>query len=401
MNNKKNDKTSGKKTKDAPKKRGGAVVIAVILALACVVGLFAYPTTRGIIFSLIKKTAFMERVRNNLLAGEPSARSSEDGTAKFKSNLAQKFEEMEMRETDYSFQDFPKNNTTEVTASVPRGRPMEWIIWNIADAAKSTPFSVEDCVCASETNCTATFKGAAAAHPRILLKIQQSGRYISNTAKMAILIENFGFEANQATVEYLSFPEPLTVALIPDRKLAQWTAQIADEYHKEIVLLLPMEPLPPQYDKYKQSMVMIHWSEEQIRNQISQAAAAIPNFSGICNFHGARVMEDSRAMKIILSEAHKRKAYFVCTDVSKKSVAPQIANEMKVPNVPVQGAIDASHTAEQVRERLRRYSMAAEKTGKILIKAQPSPAFIKVLKEEAEPLRKNGIRLVYVSELAK
>jgi len=106
-------------------------------------------------------------------------------------------------------------------------------------------------------------------------------------------------------------------------------------------------------------------------------------------------------MKIILSEAHKRKVYFVYTDVSKKSVAPKLLSEMKIPNMQVQGTIDASHTAEQARERLRKYAIAAEKTGKILIKAQPSPAFIKTLKEEVEPLRKNGIRLVYVSELVK
>ena len=400
MATKKNDKTGNKNGGNPPKKSGGAAVFILITALICAAALLLYPASRGVIFGFIGKTAFMERVMDNLLMTAETARP-EDGAAKIQSNLVGKFEEMEMRETDYSIQYFPKDNTIEIKASVPRGRPMEWVIWNIADAAKSTPFSMDDCACASDANCTATFKSTVAAHPRISLKIQQSGRYFSTTAKMAILIENFGFEANQATVEYLSFPEPLTVALIPDRKLAAWTAQIADEYHKEIVLLLPMEQLPPQYDKYKQSMVMIHWSDEQIRGLISQAAAAVPNFSGICNFHGARVMEDSRAMKIILSEAHKRKVYFVYTDVSKKSVAPKLLSEMKIPNMQVQGTIDASHTAEQARERLRKYAIAAEKTGKILIKAQPSPAFIKTLKEEVEPLRKNGIRLVYVSELVK
>jgi polysaccharide deacetylase 2 family uncharacterized protein YibQ len=260
---------------------------------------------------------------------------------------------------------------------------------------------VEDCVCASETNCTITFRSSNAKQPKAVVKIQQSNRYMSNTAKIAILIENFGFEADATTAEYLSFPEPLTVALLPAGKLAAWTAQIADEYKKEIVLLLPMEPLPAQYDKYKGSMVMIHHSAENIHGIMAQAATAIPKFSGVCNFYGSKVMEDSRAMGIILSEVSKRKAFFIYTDVSKKSVAPQLTKSMKIPSAPIQGSIDAAATAEQAKEKLRRYSVTAEKTGKVLIKAQPSTAFIKALKEETDAFKRNGIKLVYVSELVK
>jgi polysaccharide deacetylase 2 family uncharacterized protein YibQ len=326
---------------------------------------------------------------------------SADGAMKLQNNLVKVFEELEMRETEYSIQYFPKDSSIEIKAQVPRGRPMERVIWELSGAAQPTPFSAEDCVCANEANCTVTFKSSSAKHPKVILHVRQAGRYFSNTAKMAILIEDFGFEADQSTAEYLSFPEPLTVALVPAQKLAQWTARIADEYKKEIVLLLPMEAMPPQFDKYKKSMVMLHHNEAEIRGLIAQAAAAVPNFSGVCNFYGSRVMEDSRAMEIILSEVNRRKGYFVYTNISRKPAAPQLAKSMKVPSYPVQRSIDANLTAEQVRERMTQYSMEAQKTGKILIKAQPSPTFIKVLKEETETLRNNGIRLVYVSELIK
>jgi polysaccharide deacetylase 2 family uncharacterized protein YibQ len=382
------------------------MTLLITLALFAAAALLLHRPTRD------KAAAVADKARHiiSILKESPDQAPGTSGTAmgagisdaamKLQNALFAKFTELELRDSDYSIQYFPRDSAIEIKAAVPRGRPMEWVVWNLTSAPPA-PYRVEDCVCASEANCTVTFKSSNARQPKAVLKIQQSNRYMSNAAKMAVLIENFGFEANASTAEYLAFPEPLTVALLPAGKLAAWTAQIADEYKKEVALLLPMEPLPPQYDKYRESMVMIHYSDEAIRGIIAHAAAAIPNFSGVCNFHGAKTMEDSRAMGIILSEISKRKVYFVYTDISKKSVAPQLAKSMKVQSAPIQGTIDASMTVEQARERLRRYSIAAEKTGRALIKAQPSPAFIKALKEETAALKRNGIKLVYVSELVK
>ena len=400
------DKKSRKKDDGAaPRRKLPWTLILLIAVAAAAVWLAVHPASRGKIAGALdtaKSVASAVKNGGQLPDGAGADGMNSDATLKLQNNLVAKFTELELRDSDYEIRYVPKDSAIEVKAAVPRGRPMEWIIWQFSNAAANTPFRVDDCVCATETNCAVTFKSANAKHPKVSLKIQRSNRYSSNTAQMAILIENFGFEANHTTIEYLSFPEPLTVSLVPARKLAAWTAQIADEHKKEIVLLLPMEPLPQQFDsKYKESMIMLHHNEENIRGIFAQAAAAIPNFSGVCNFYGNRVMEDSRAMEIILTETNRRKAYFVYTNVSPKSVAPELTKKLKVPNAPIQGTIDETHTPEQVRERLRRYSMAAEKTGKILIKAQPSPAFIKVLKEEIDPLRRNGIRLVYVSELVK
>ncbi|MDR0305876.1 MAG: divergent polysaccharide deacetylase family protein [Chitinispirillales bacterium] len=396
---------SGKKKnippKSPPKKKFSIWTLLIITVIFGAAGLFIYPAARGIALSLFTNINHGLTASKNQPQRPSSKPITADGAAKLQNNLSKKFAGLEMRESDYSTQFYHQDSVLEIKAALPRGRPMEWLIWNLASAASSTPYSVEDGVCATENNCAVTFRSADPKYPKVNLKLQRSGRYFSNTAKMAILIENFGFEATQTAVEYLSFPEPLTMSLVPAQKLAPWTAKIADEYKKEIVMLLPMEPLPAQFGKYKQSTIMIHYTEENIRGLISQAAAAIPNFSGISNFYGNRALEDSRVMEIVLSEVNRRKAYFVYTESNRKSVAPSIAQKLKVPGGPIQGSIEASDSPEQIREKLRRYSVVAEKTGKILIKAPPSPAFIQALKGELETLRHNGIRLVYVSELVR
>jgi polysaccharide deacetylase 2 family uncharacterized protein YibQ len=333
----------------------------------------------------------------------PAVRGGGDAL-RLQNNLAAKFTELELRESDYEIRHFPDKDSIAIRAAIPRGRPIEWIVWELTSAARGTQFEVEDGVCAQSArmNCTITFRSKNTRHPAIVLNVTQSNRYFSNTGRMAILVEDFGFEANQTTIEYLSFPDPLTISLVPARKLTAWTAQIANEYKKEIVLSLPMEPLPPQLaGQYRQSTITIHASEERIRGIIAQAAADVPNFSGIANFHGTRAMEDSRVMRIVLSEALRRRAYFVYvySDPLRRSVVPQLVREMGVPSQPVQITIGADHTAEQARDILRRGAIAAEHSGRVLIKTAPTTAFITALKEEREALGRNGIRLVYVSEL--
>jgi len=327
---------------------------------------------------------------------------SAESAGRLQANLIKKFAELEMGESDYSLKFVTQDSTLEISASLPRGRPIEWLMWELAVCANGTPFSVEDGVCASANNCVLTFRSADPKFPKVNLKMQRSSRYFSSTARMAIIIEDFGFEPTQTITEFLSFPHPLTVSLVAAQKRAPWTAQIANEYKKEVILLLPMEPLPPpEFAKHKQAMVMVHHSEDKIRSSISQAANSIPELSGISNFHGRRVMEDSRAMDIILSEVSRRKGYFVYTETSRNSLAHSISLKHKVPSAPIQGSIEASDSPERIREKLRRFSIAAEKTGRIIIKAPPNAAFIAVLKEELQTMSENGIRLVYVSELVK
>ena len=397
------ENASGKNGANKPRKTGGALLVLFLILVSAVVTLyFVSPAARGQAHSLFTASkalaaSVLDGVRRVRADGRPA--SGGDATLKMLNNLAAKFTALEMRSSDYSIQHFPKDSAIEVRATVPRGRPVEWIVWKLAAAADETPYVVDDGVCPAPARCVVTFRSANARHPKITMHLQQAGRYLTNTAMMAILVENFGFEADQTTIEYLSFPEPLTVSLAPTQRLAAWTAQIADEYKKEVVLLLPMEPLPQQFGSYRPLMITIHQSEDAIRNIIAQAAAAVPNFSGVSNFHGSRVMEDSRVMGIILSEVNRRKAYFVYTDNSRKSVVPQLVRENRVPSHPIQGTIDAEHTAEQARERLRGFAVRAERTGRMLVRVQPSQAFIQVLKEETDALRRNGIRLVYVSEL--
>jgi len=392
MNGKKTIKTSLKNSKNLTFL---LVTVFVVIAVGAVFTYMFYYKTPSALLS-----AGSNQEKEQKRASSRTQAQSAERAGKLQLNLIKKFAELEMSEADYSVNSL--DSILEISVSLPRGLPIEWLMWELAACANGTPFNVEDGVCASANNCAIEFRSADPKYPVVSLKIRRSGRHFSNATRMAVIIEDFGFEATQTITEFLSFPHPLTVSLIGAQKRAPWTAQIANEYKKEVILLLPMEPLPPgELAKHRQTMVMVHHQEERIRNSISLAASSIPELSGVSNFHGNRVMDDSRAMDIILSEVSRCKGYFVYTETSRGSVIPALSAKHKVPSAAIQGSIETSDSPERIREKLRRFSMAAEKTGRIIIKAPPTDAFIAVLKEELETMRQNGIRLVYVSELVK
>jgi len=409
----KNKKNKLPKT-DKPKKKLVWPLILILAALATA-AILLHPTARGKAAAAITNIRTMAASISQNRPERGKIKGMEhgaDAVLKFQDKLANKLTALELREADYSFEYFPKDNAVICHAAVPRGYPMEWIVWELTAAAAGTPFKTGDCACSPDTRgednrwCEITFKSDDEQHPKVVLRIRRSTRYISTTAKMAILIENFAFDTTKAALEYLAFPEPLTLSIIPSHNRAAQTAQFAEDYNKEVVLAIPMEPLPAQFSSYRSSMVMITHDRDQIRNILAKAEAAIPNFSGIINFHGngdRGVLEDSQAMGIFLGELkrHRRHPYFVYTDDQKRSVAPRLMKAEKVPGMQIQRTINANLNTEQVRTRLSNAAAAAQQTGSILIKAQPSQAFIKVLKEDADMLKQNGIRLVYVSELVK
>ena len=310
------------------------------------------------------------------------------------------YKELEIPETHRKKQLFLEDSTLELRLSVPRGKPMEWVVWFISSSLKEIGYTLDDCYFVSEQRgCKINLSPQKAPLPSLRIQVNRSNEFFKETAKMAILVEDFGFEADETTVGFLSFPEPLTVSLVSTQKMSLWTAQIANEYRKEIVILLPMEPLPTSYNKYASSMLMVHYPEEKIRSMLAKMMESVPYFAGFSNLHGDRVLEDTRVMKIFFSEIQKRHSYFLMTPGQRRSVAETLARKMEIPFEQIHFSINTNLGASAIQDTLLHCAFIAQKTGRMLIKGKASPSFILALNRAIPQFRQNGIQLVYASEI--
>lgn len=314
--------------------------------------------------------------------------------------LSKCFEYLEVPKSQISRVFFPEDSLIEIKILVPKGKPVEWIIWYISSTLNSTGLRLSDSQYESEKKgAVAYFTPVQDNVPKLKIKIQRSSAFFSQTAKMAILVEDFGFEPTESSVGFLSFPEPLSVSMVSSRKLSTWTAQIANEYKKEILIMLPMEPIPKTFSRYDKTQIKLHYPEEKIKSIIKEATDALPSFAGFCNFYGSRVMQDSRVMQIVFEEVKKHHGYFVITAEDKKSVAVQLARKIKIPYEKIDYTINTDISAATIEDTLRFYAILAQNTGKVIIRGRASSSFITALQNTLPQLKQNGIRLVYISEI--
>ncbi len=344
---------------------------------------------------------FITYIASKLQLPLPRQRAVAKSSRKIENIILTRLEKLETPESEVEIDHLLEDSSIVIKARIPRGKPIEWVVLQLCAPVGQAGYRVADCTCSSQSvRCTIVLRSEKKDHPTVKITLSRARRYFSSSAKMAIVVEDFGFKATGTTVDFLSFPEPLTVSLVSTKKMSTWTAQIANEYKKEIVILLPMEPLSRSYRQYSDKAIMIHYPQDKIRSILHSAAESIPNYAGYANLCGTRVIEDTPVMRAILGELKKGHGYFLIDQVSRKSVAAKIARELDVPYRSIDIVLDSTASSgNAVTDTLRHAAMIAQKTGSVVVQGRATAEFVAALTTVLPYLQENGIKLVYLSEV--
>ncbi|MFW6254253.1 MAG: divergent polysaccharide deacetylase family protein [Chitinivibrionales bacterium] len=321
-------------------------------------------------------------------------------TTKLEEQLIDKLHELEVKKEDIRTHIFLEDTLREIEVQIPRGKPMEWIIWNLSQAVHDTRYQIEDCLYQKRGDFyVLRFNSRNPRNFDVLLSIHMADRYYSNTAQVAIVIQDFNFQANETTTRLLAFPHPLTVCLIAAANKSDLTAQAAHEYDKEIILHLLLESSTRINTPFEESMIMVHYEESRIRDMVTEGPDQIPYFAGFSNLFGSRGCEDSRVMRIVLEEVKKHKAYFLENVTARNSVVHSMSEKMSVPYARIQGTLPADTSGEILEENLKKFCYIAQKKGYYIIGAHANQSLLTALENTLPFFEKNGIQLVHVSTI--
>jgi polysaccharide deacetylase 2 family uncharacterized protein YibQ len=313
--------------------------------------------------------------------------------------LTKKLLELECRQQEIKTRTAP--GVITILASVPRGRPFEDVVLALSRAAAATPYAVSDCVVdEKKQSAVITFSSRSKNSPVITLSITTSERYFSGTARIAIVVENLEDTSYQLAVSVMSFPEPLSMSIIPGSKKAALIGQLADQHQKEIIIRLPFESQGKMPEQVEKSAIMVHYSKDAITTIVSNAVKDIPNFTGFANAWGSRACEDSRVMNIVLADIRKQHGYFLETRTTKNSVVAQVASALDCPFSEVNVRIEKK-TAPDILAELKRCGAQAQAGGALVACVGASRQLCEALTAGRPWLKQNGIRFVFVSEIVK
>lgn len=334
----------------------------------------------------------------NLEKSKASSMVSSEFSGKLETSILNTLSDLEVRNNELESSFFLEDKEKVITAIIPKGRPIELIVLTLQKCAKGTNYYVADSYSSTKTkSSTILFKSKKKDREDIRLNIKIADRFLSNASKVAILVENFEFSADQKTVDYLSFEAPLTFSLKPSIKKSEWTAKAAAEYNKEIVIIMPMEA---KFGKTSGTRLMIHYDDERLAQTINQIASTIPNFSGFVTFSPSPVLEDTRVMTTVLKQINKRYGYFIWPSKLRTLSIDKAVRNTNVAYSSIEKRI-TSTKADEIESQLRHCIIISQKRSKLLISVKGSKEFIKKLSELYPLFKQNGIQIVPVSQIVE
>jgi polysaccharide deacetylase 2 family uncharacterized protein YibQ len=104
-------------------------------------------------------------------------------------------------------------------------------------------------------------------------------------------------------------------------------------------------------------------------------------------------------MQDLMAALKKEKLYFIDSHTSPQSLGPEIARQAGVATWQNDKFIDHEKDLDAIKEAIRLAMRKAKKEGKALAIGHPHPVTARAIREMIPEIEKEGIRLVFASEI--
>ncbi|MDD5255335.1 MAG: divergent polysaccharide deacetylase family protein [Candidatus Omnitrophica bacterium] len=217
-------------------------------------------------------------------------------------------------------------------------------------------------------------------------------------ASIAIVIDDWGYNLhNLEALEKIDFP--FTAAVLPR---LPYSAQIARELHErghEVILHLPMEPR--EKISLEKNTLMTSMAAQEVIGIMGQDLDSIAYAKGVSNHMGSRATEDERTMKAVFKELKRRNLYFLDSFVSARSVCAQVASQAGLAFAKRDIFLDNKSDPAYIKGQIQKLKSLARARGSAIGIGHDRVSTFAVLKEVIPQLRKEGYKLVFVSDLTR
>lgn len=218
------------------------------------------------------------------------------------------------------------------------------------------------------------------------------------SGKIALIIDDFGYNFDVVTREFLTLDVPVTFAVIPGHHYSQPFARQAALKGYEVIVHMPMESRThlPGEDEFllKQSL-----TSTGIEQRLELAFRQLPDARGINNHQGSLATTDPRIMAVVGSVLKRYHKFFIDSRTTAESVALKQMQALGVPCSQRDVFLDNDLDPALIREQLDLLARRALKHGQAIGIGHGKASTLGVLQEEIPHLRSQGFEFVFVSEI--
>jgi len=217
-------------------------------------------------------------------------------------------------------------------------------------------------------------------------------------ARLALIIDDGGYNL-EAFGEMVRMGKPITFAILPHAPHAGKAAQMAFAGGAEVMLHLPMEPRESERYSLEQETIRVGMGEKEIREILQNGLKKVPHVRGVNNHMGSKATEDHAVMRGLMKALKRRGLYFVDSHTSPHTVGPQEAHKIGVPLGNNVRFMDHEKDLTAIKQAIRLAMKRAKKEGKAIAIGHPHPLTAQAIREMIPEIEKEGIRLVFASEV--
>jgi polysaccharide deacetylase 2 family uncharacterized protein YibQ len=227
---------------------------------------------------------------------------------------------------------------------------------------------------------------------------------VDSAPRIAIVIDDFGYNGSEMTMGFIDLDFPITISILPNCSRTTDVAQAAHRAGKEVLVHIPMEPRGyPEVDPGDDALMSGH-TREQLLRRIDDALDDVPFAVGANNHMGSAFTSQHIPMRVLMQRLRDKGFFFLDSMTTSESVGIAEARRAGVLTTRnrmfIDSPVDESGRID-VESQLAELVLVARKLGEAVGLGHPHPETLRVLRKALPELEREGIELVFVSELVK
>jgi len=220
----------------------------------------------------------------------------------------------------------------------------------------------------------------------------------SRSPRLAIVIDDLGSDPAQAKALF-RLPYPVTLSILPYHS---GSAEIAEEAHRrgyQVMLHLPMASDAGA----EEERIELHpgMDSNAVEKTFTSMLDAVPYATGVNNHEGSLGTSDRNLMGELMPLLRQHNLFFIDSRTTATTVAETAAHAAGVPAASRNVFLDDDESAGAIRKQFELAIRDAREKGSALAIGHPHRETLRVLAEMLPVARRQGVTLVFASDLAR
>ena len=219
----------------------------------------------------------------------------------------------------------------------------------------------------------------------------------AGTGRLAILLDDLGSDRSAADAIF-ALRVPITLSVLPYQPHSHEIAQEARKHGCEVMLHLPMQSVANETPEQQELRPGLR--RDQVENIVTKMLESVPEADGVNNHQGSQATSNGALMDELMPVLRDAGVFYVDSRTTAGTVAYDTAKRNGVKtafrNVPF---LDDVQNKAAVKRQLQIAIRGAKEKGEAIAIGHPHTVTLEALREMLPEAKKQGVRLVLVSDV--